>query len=769
MHQARRLVLLLLGILLLTGCSVSRFIPEGDYLLDKVSIRSDSAGIRTGSLEGYIRQQPNSRWFNVLKVPMLPYLLSGRDSTRRFNRFMHRIGENPVLYDSTLAIKTQSNIQSAVRNMGYLNATVDRVERVRGDKMQLTYQIHPQQRYSVRSIEREIEDEGLQSRLEQTSQQSLLREGMPLDMNVLDQERSRIHSQLSQDGYYRFSKDFIRYEADTTVGGHQADLLMRIIPFYSTTKPGTSSHRQYRFGHVNLLDNVSLDDVMEGRPVLHRYEDYRVLSIGRPTLRPAVFTSAIAFREGDLYDEQKVENTYARVSRFGAIRSTQVRLIPAPEDSLRLDAYISFTPNKPNSCNVEVEGTNSAGDLGAALSLSYQNRNIFRGSETFHAKVRGAFEAIKGLEGYADQNYIEYSAEVGLTFPDFKFPFLPRDFRKEALATSEVSFLFDSQDRPEFHRRVLTGAWRYRWSRYNRRLQHRIDLLDLNYVFMPWISDTFREKYLEDPESRNAILRYNYENLFIMKWGYTFTYNSRPFTGANSNYGTDAYSIRVAVETAGNLLDGCSTACGGKVNEDGQYTLFNIAYAQYAKVDFDFSKSIRFTDRHSMAMHFGLGVAYPYGNSTILPYEKRYFSGGANSVRGWSVRELGPGTFRGSDGRIDFINQTGDVKLDMNVEYRTHLFWKFDGAAFVDAGNIWTLREYEEQPGGQFHFDSFWRQIAVAYGIGLRLNFDYFILRLDAGMKAIHPSYTDAQRRYPIVHPNMKRDLSIHFAVGLPF
>jgi outer membrane protein assembly factor BamA len=286
---------------------------------------------------------------------------------------------------------------------------------------------------------------------------------------------------------------------------------------------------------------------------------------------------------------------------------------------------------------------------------------------------------------------------------------------------------------------------------------------------MPWISDTFRERYLDNPESRNAILRYNYENLFIVKWGYSFFYSSQSLNSTSKNYGTNAYIIRASIETAGNLLYGISSASKASKNEDGQYTLFKNAYAQYVKGDFDFSKSFLINKTNSLALHFGLGIAYPYGNSSILPYEKRYFSGGANSVRGWSVRELGPGTFLGNDGKIDFINQTGDLKLDMNIEYRTHLFWKFDAAVFIDAGNIWTLRDYEDQPGGQFRFDTFWRQIAVAYGLGLRLNFNYFILRLDGGMKAINPAYEDSRRHSPIIHPNFKRDFSFHFAVGLPF
>jgi len=276
-------------------------------------------------------------------------------------------------------------------------------------------------------------------------------------------------------------------------------------------------------------------------------------------------------------------------------------------------------------------------------------------------------------------------------------------------------------------------------------------------VYMPWISETFKRDYLDNAENRNAILRYNYEDLFIMKMGFGLSYSD----------GVDA--VRVNVESSGNLLSGVSKTFGFKVNSQGQRTLFNIAYAQYAKFDVDYTHLMQFDKRNALALHAGIGVAYPYGNSTVLPFEKRYFSGGANSVRGWGVRELGPGKFKGTDGRIDFINQTGDVKLDLNAEYRTSLFWKFEGAAFIDAGNIWTLRNYQDQPGGQFKIDEFYKQIAVAYGLGLRLNFDYFILRLDMGMKAINPAYGTKEEHWAIIHPKLDRDFAFHFAVGLPF
>ncbi|MBQ8973145.1 MAG: BamA/TamA family outer membrane protein, partial [Clostridia bacterium] len=286
---------------------------------------------------------------------------------------------------------------------------------------------------------------------------------------------------------------------------------------------------------------------------------------------------------------------------------------------------------------------------------------------------------------------------------------------------------------------------------------YRIDLPDMNYIYMPWVSGTFKHDYLDSVSNRNAILRYNYEDLFVMKVGFSMTYNR------------GNHAFRGNLETAGNLLNSTRHLFGFKENGRGQYTLFNIAYAQYVKGDVEYTHLMRIDQHNELALHAGFGIAYPYGNSNVLPFEKRYFSGGANSVRGWSVRGLGPGAFKGNNGAIDFINQTGDMKLDLNVEWRTFLFWKINGALFVDAGNIWTLRDYEEQPNGQFRLDEFYKQIAVAYGAGFRLNFGYFILRFDLGMKAINPAYENNNEHYAILHPKFSRDFAFHFAVGLPF
>ena len=731
----------------MASCSVSRFIPEGEHLLNDVKIKTTNKEISTVQMQGYVQQHPNSRWFSVLKVPMAPYLMSGTDTTKRINRFLQRVGQAPVIYSQSKAMKTRENIEAAVKNMGYLRANVDLMERKKDFKLNVRYDIDPGERYYVKEIEQHVTDERILHLLDSTKAESKLSVGMPFDLNELDAERSRINRLLRNNGYFLFNKEFVRFEADTTLGNHRVTLMLLIDDYRSGRQAQREPHRQFTVKDVSLQS-----DTLSGN-----------------FIRRNVLRVKNAIRPSEYYRERSVQETYSNLSSLGAVMNSSVAMQRDTTDSTQLHATVSVTTNKRHAVNAELEGTNSAGDLGAAVVVSYQNRNLFRGSELLSVKLRGAFEAIKGLEGYENQNYIEYGAEVSLAFPDFKFPGVSRNFRRNSNAISEISLMYDSQNRPEFHRRVVTGAWRYRWSQQNRQRQHKIDLSDLNYVFMPWISTTFRNDYLDNVTSRNAILRYNYEDLFIMKWGYTFSYTSQPLTGATGSYGTNAYSVRFNVETAGNLLYGMTTLFGTNKNSEGQYTLFNIAYAQYAKGDFDFSKSFRFSPENSLSLHFGLGIAYPYGNSSILPYEKRYFSGGANSVRGWSVRGLGPGTFKGQDGRIDFINQTGDIKLDMNIEYRSHLFWKLDGAAYIDAGNIWTIRDYPDQPGGQFKIDEFWRQIAVSYGLGLRLNFNYFILRLDTGMKAVNPAYSDARHHYPLIHPQFKRDFAIHFAVGLPF
>lgn len=687
-------------------------------------------------MKSYVRQQGNSRWFSTLKIPLATYSLSGRDSTKWLNRILKDMGESPVLYDSLHTVQSARDLVAELRNEGYLGAYVDISTRIKKKKIDVTYTLHPGEAYSIGNIRYDIQDSAIASllRMDDVRNQKL-KTGQKFNVESLDRERKRITDLIVNNGYYKFNKDFITYNADTVAGNKGIDLTLTLHR-YRTNQIADTSHVRYTIRNVDVVSG-SQDD-----PTIH--------------LRRGVLKSNTFITPQSTYSSHNLQKTYTHVGRLQAIKYTNIGFREVP-DSTVLDCNIQISTNKPSTVSFQPEGTNTAGDFGAAVALTYQNRNLFRGSELLSVELRGAYEAIRGLEGYSNENFEEYSAEARLMFPRFIAPLLPYGFKRRVTATSEVSLLYDLQNRPEYHRRVLSLAWRYRWNDANHHDKYQIDLIDLNYVFMPWISDKFRKDYLDNADNRNAILRYNYEDLLIMKFGVGFSYNN----------GTDA--IKVNMETAGNLLNLLSRPMHLQKNEMGLYKLFNIAYAQYVKGDFEYTKNIRLDYNNSLVAHVGLGIAYPYGNSTILPFEKRYFSGGAHSVRGWSVRELGPGKFIGRDGKIDFINQTGDMKLDLNLEYRAHLFWKLNGALFVDAGNIWTLRNYEDQQGGQFNINDFWKQIALSYGWGVRLNFDYFILRFDFGMKAINPAYDNNRQHYPITNPRLSRDLTFHFAVGMPF
>lgn len=720
--------------LTLAGCNGTKYVDDGDYLLMGTGITCDNPHINISSLAPYMRQRPNSRWLSVIKAPLGLYSASGRDTTKWINRTLRNWGEMPVVYDSLLTAGSAEDITVAMHNKGFLDAEVKPVLQTKGKRARVDYHVSAHDPYIVKSVDYDIEDVRMDSILRANGQLLKIGPGMMFSVNELNDERRRITDFLTDNGYFQFNKEFVHFDIDSSRVDHTVAMTMHIGKYRRNNYQKLSDHPLYTVKSVTFEGNDAPD-----------------FKLRRKVLEQNCFITA-----GKPYSASDLQKTYNRFSRLHAIRYTSIHYDESQE-AKTLDCHIQVSPHKTHSVQFQPEGTNTAGDFGAAASLVYQNRNLFHGSELLNISARGAFETIRGLEGYQSHSYQEYGVEASLNFPRYLLPGLSKSFHRKSSATSELLVSYNWQNRPEFHRRVFSAAWRYKWSNPQSHSQYKVDVIDVNFISMPWISETFKRDYLDSVSNRNAILRYNYENLLIMKIGVGYTWNHR------------GNMLRLNLETAGNVLSALSHSCGFKKNSDGQYKAFGIAFAQYVKGDIDFSKSLQFDERNTLAMHARFGLAYPYGNSTILPFEKRYFAGGSNSVRGWSVRELGPGSYTGKDGRIDFINQTGDIKIDLSVEMRSALFWKFQGALFVDAGNIWTIRNYKDQPGGQFKPATFWQQMAVAYGLGIRLNFDYFLIRLDMGMKAINPVYNSGREHYPIIHPNFSRDHAFHFAVGLPF
>lgn len=762
----RKYIYIVVTALLLVGCSVSKFVPEGKYLLDEVHISSDNKEIKSSEMYSYVRQKPNSKWFSLVKLPMYIYCSSGKDSTKWINKILRKMGDAPRIYDARVAEETRMQILGAVQNKGYLGAQVSLEEKIKKNKLDTYYRISSGKPYIISSIDYNVEDYVIRDLLMNDSIHSRLKVGERFDVNQLEEERNKITQFLLNRGYYRFNKDYITFQADTVNGTYRIDLTMNIGLNNMPNSSETSLHRQYSIRNVNYLMDVDFSPNNGVNLDTMSYGGINILYDKKLFLRPGVIDSHNRIVPGKLYSNRDVMSTYSSLSRLGILKYSNIRFVEHLEnDSAYLDAFVSLSKNKNKMLSFQVEGTNSAGDLGAAASVTYTHRNLFKGSETFTIKVRGAYEAVTGLEGYANNNYTEYGVESSLDFPEFMFPFLTSDFKKRVNAKSEVSIKYNWQIRPEFERTLASAAWSYRWNS-GRRANHRLDVLDINYIYMPYRSNTFIE-YLNYMDEVNPLLRYSYEDLFIVRLGYTYTYNSAGVT-TQQTAKKSSYSIRFNIEESGNLIYGFSKLIHKKPSDGESFRMGNISFAQYVKTDFDFAKNIMIDDRNSLVFHIATGVAIPYGNSKSLPFEKLYFSGGANSVRGWSVRSLGPGRYHGNSGSLDYVNHTGDIKLDLNVEYRTHLFWKLNGAAFIDAGNVWTLKSRYTDDTGQFAFNRFYKEIAVSYGLGVRFDLDFLILRFDGGMKAINPMESGADR-FPVIRPDFSRDFAFHFAVGYPF
>ena len=768
MALLRRLFFALLGVMLLFSCSVKKFIPEGEYLLNDVDIVSNTNSDNASKAKNYIRQKPNAKWFSLLKVPMYTYALSGLDSTKWGNRVLRRLGEKPVVYSHRLAEATRLNIQQMLLNDGYLHAGVDLETLVDEERRRakVTYYLHEKERYYISEFGMLCADSVVGAMIMQDSLSLTIRPGMPFSVEGMELERRRVTDLLRNNGYYRFQKEHITYTADTAHHSNKVRLTMNIAGFMPAANVEPVNHKAYRIGEIYYVANAGLhlDDALLAQCDTVVDGGVRILYNESQVVRTKTLLDNTFITAGELFSQDNVDKTYNSFSQLSALKYTTVRLQERPDTAI-LDCYIMYEKSKRCTVGFDLDGTNTAGNFGALASVTLSDKNLFKGSEQLALRLFAAYEAVSDLTGYNGNKFFEYGAELSLRFKGGVLSSLIPVDKRKLVSSSQFALKFNSQERPEFNRELISGSWSYMWSR-GKEAQHRLDVLDLNYIYVPWIAETFKKEYLDSISNRNSILKYNYENLLITKLGYSYSYNSS-MNDAN-RFKRVVYSLRTNVECSGNVFYGINSLFSSPKNKDGQYTFMNIAYAQYVKGDFDFTTRIKMDDRNSMVMHFALGVAYPYGNSRILPFEKRYFSGGANGMRGWTVRTLGPGSYRNSNSNIDFINQSGDLKLDMSVEYRSHLFMMVHSAVFIDAGNIWTIRNYEEQPGGQFRITTFYKDIALSYGLGLRLEFDMFVFRLDAAMKAINPAYT-GKLKFPVITPNFKRDFALHFAIGYPF
>ena len=757
-------------LIVLASCNSTRFVPEGKYLLNKISVKADDKSLKREELKLHIRQKENLRILGFLKFHLGVYNLS---SGTKANDWLKRVGEAPVLYDEFQTQKSKEQLQIYLKNKGYYNAVVkDSLEISQPKKkVNLIFDIKTGTPYRIRNYLYSIKDKSLESVLLKDTANQLLKPNDVFDLDIMNAERQRIATFFKNRGYYKFSEDFVSFLADSNFYSHQVDLTLNIedVPLNKDV-PKTVPHQKYKIRNY-LINPIAKTIDLSGDQSVQKLDtlvenDYRFIYSGKLKYRPVLFYNLNRMKDSVWYSLQNAEKTYRalnRLKQFKLINISFNEITPLSSDSIPLlDCKMQLSPLPRQNFSVDVEGTNSSGNIGVAGNLNYQHRNVFGGAEVFDVQLKGARER----QALTNNNFNtrEFGVESSLTIP--KFLSFIKGKRMFSFQIPETKFTvgFNYQKRPDYTRTITNLKFGYNWKTSDY-LLHTLNLVDLNYVNIFKLDEGFFNK-IED-----LYIKSSYTDHLIFASNYSWMYNTQ-----NINKREDYEYFRMNLESAGSLLSLYTRLINkAKVVDvdsitgvrSSYYEILNTRFAQYLKGDFEYRYGHMINKSSSVVGRAFFGIGVPFGNFNVLPFEKKYFTGGANGIRAWQVRSLGPGSYTvPSDA---YPNQSSDVKLEANLEYRFKMFWRLEGAFFTDAGNVWAINYKDNRDGAVFKFDRFYKQIAIGSGFGLRFDFTYFLFRLDLGMKMRDPSLPEGRRFIPGNYPITTDHFNLSFAIGYPF
>jgi len=793
MHLSRNhLVLNLLFFALLmasVSCSPSRKIQKrGGLILTGNTIKTDRSGISVYDLSNFAQPKPNRKFLGLFRYRVWIYDAFNNQHDSRFNRWVRtRIGDKPVLLDSVLVDNSLIPMRVYLMNKGYFDATVSRTIRRKGARANVLYLTKTNAPFRFGEITYSIQDDSLSYFVERLKSQSLIKSGRQYDAYLLSDERERITRELKDIGYYTFVRDYLFFEIDTTgLSGKRLANIKMVIR--NATDPmiadGDSLHElphiRYFISKVYINSNqrITANDTLTKTDTLAFFgkrdssitdiPDFYQIYRGKIRLRPEALARRIFIEPGLPFSQKDINLTYNRLQNLSLTRYVSVNVV-SPETVTAegkklvglLDCEIRLVRFPVNMFTIEAEGTNAGGFVGLGGSVNYRNRNIFRGAETFRVKVNGAFEIQPslGLDNTSSKrifNSLETGIQTGFDIPGILSPFRLKLINQNSRPKTTIAAGFNYQDRVEYLRYISTVSLGYEWSS-SPEVRHLFTPLDLSSVSIN--RDSLFTSFLnnlKDPRFLNQ-----YTDHLIMALKYSFVFNNQNLLARNN-----FFYFRINFESAGSFLNLLSKVTGASPNPEGNYTMFGIRYSQYIRNDMDFRYYKPITEKQKLVYRAALGVGVPFGNSNSLPFEKGFFTGGANGLRGWPVRSLGPGSYASGDS-ASFEN-IGDVWLEANIEYRFPLYSFLQGALFTDAGNIWLLKPNSDFTGGEFKFNSFYKTIAWDAGFGFRFDFSIFIFRIDGGLPLYNPGEA-ADNRWVRFRKFQLRDVNWNFGIGYPF
>ncbi|AZI40288.1 translocation and assembly module lipoprotein TamL [Epilithonimonas vandammei] len=753
------------------SCSNTKYLKEGEMLYTgaEVKIENDSLSKKSkkalkSELEDNLTPKPNSSFLGLRPKLFFYNIAKEPKKEKGFNYWLkYKIGEKPVLLSDVDRGFNKDIIVNYSENKGYFNAkaTYDTVSK--NKKAQVIYTLRPGNQYLINKVKFQNDSIPVTEEIVKVSDKTLLKEGNPFDLGVIKSERERIDNQLKQKGFYYFHPDNLIIQADSTVTkNHKVELNVKL----KENTPDLAK-QQFTIDKVIVFPNYNIRDVKDGKyniPMdsdsLAKYAHNDIYVIDpEQKFKPKIFDRALYFKKGDLYNRADHNLTLNRLINLGVFKFVKNEFVISDSLNHKFDTYYLLTPRQIQSLRLEALGrTNSANYAGSELNLNWTHRNLFRGAEQFKASVYGAFDVQIGGPKDA-KNLFRAGANAQLSIPRIVAPFR---FNSSSafVPRTNISIGYEFQNRTEYYTlNTFSGSFGYLWKE-NVRKEHDLKIIDITYVTPANVTPLY-----DSISAKSQALQRVVQKQLIFGPTYSYTYTNTMLPKKNTIY------YKGTLDLAGNLTGLFS---GANVKDGKQKSIFGVPFSQYAKMEHDFRFYHKLGDKSSFASRFIGGIAYPYGNSDNIPFSKQFFSGGSNSIRAFRARTLGPGSF---DPRTIkqgyYFDQSGDIKLELNAEYRANIYKFLNVAFFADAGNIWLVNDDIQRPGAKFSSD-FLSEIAVGAGFGLRLDFSILILRLDLAMPFRIPYYEKGDRwtfdKINFGNSSWRRDnLILNIAIGYPF
>lgn len=746
------------------GCKLTRHIPEGKHLVVSSKIHLNENKVHDyagdlGELQSVVQQKPFRKIGGFIPFHLSVWnYANARSSEKKWansilNYLKNTVGEAPVIFEPVLLEKSKEQLQKELQNNGYFDARVSAYSILGEKTAEQHFYVYTGPMYKIRRVSYAFEDTALVREF-QSEVKTQLYPGQRFQTAKFEQERDRLTREMKDLGYYTFDKIHVIFDVDTNLKGEMVDVSIRLRNLRKTeTVNGkdtviATSHRKHYINEVSVNENFDSRNTnaselttIEERGIIFLFKD-------KPYVRPVRITRNLFVKPGDQYTLSRTNYSYDRISALNNFRFIEMNYTPSEKDSsvALLDLRVNLTKAPRQSMSIETTGTNRSGNLGISAGLNYKNRNLFRGAEQFDWRIYGGLESQRTnstatnednevIENISVFNTYEFGTQLGITIPDFMFSKLNNRLPWVKEPKTNVSFSLDRQARPQYQRNLLNTTFQYTM-RIRKRDQLVVAPVDLSVIELQ--KTAAFEQQLQ--RTNNSLLINSYNDHIIPAGRISYSYSSQDLN-SRKNF----HYYRINLESAGNILRAVSNPLGLKYNEArNSYMIDSIAFAQYVKLDLDLVKYANLTEGTKMVYRFFGGVGLPLTNLNALPFERSFFAGGSNGIRAWRARALGPGSL--SDTATYGIDQVGEMQLEFNAEYRFKIVKQIEGALFTDMGNIWLLQYDPQRPGAHFRPQSFYKEMAIAPGAGLRLNFNFFVIRLDMGLQLKDPSLPEGER-----------------------